>query len=62
MFVVVEQGMQTRTASLVTAIASRCNKTLRLGIAKQLNNLLKRYLEEVGKANRNVESDQTQRA
>ena len=36
----------------VLAIASRCNKTLRLGIAKQLNDLSKRYLGEVGRVNK----------
>ncbi len=34
------------------AIVSRCNKTLRLGIAKQLNDLSKRYLGEVGRVNK----------
>ncbi len=34
------------------AIVNRCNKTLRLGIAKQLNYLSKRYLAEVGRINK----------
>ncbi len=34
------------------AIAERSNKLLRLGLAKQLNKLSKRYLDEVGKVNK----------
>lgn len=34
------------------AIVSRCSKALRLGIAKQLNDLSKRYLGEVGRVNK----------
>ena len=34
------------------AIVERSNKLLRLGIAKQLNNLSKRYLGEVGRVNK----------
>ncbi len=36
------------------AIVGRCNKTLRLGIAKQLYDLSKRYFGEVGRVNRDA--------
>jgi hypothetical protein len=37
-----------------SAIIGRCNKSLRLRIARQLNALLKRYLGEVGQINQGV--------
>jgi len=37
------------------SIVSRCNKTLRLGITKQLNYLSRRYLGEVGRVNKEAE-------
>ena len=40
---------------LFLSIVSRCNKTLRLRIAKRLNALSKRYLGEVGQINQKAE-------